>query len=84
MNDDDRTFCESFTTTVMILPKNFLLVNHYPQQNKLCRLSSSESILSFIGRNKINFVNSHDLNHHFIHEKFTLQENISSDNFNVD
>ena len=65
MNDDDRIFYESFTTTVMILPKNFLLVNHYPQHNDLCRSSSTENnlnrlfttepILSFIGRNRINF-----------------------------
>ena len=66
MNDNDRTFCESFTTTVMILPKNFLLVNHFPQHNDLCRssstenklscLSTTEPILSFIERNRINFV----------------------------
>ena len=39
MNDDDTNL---LLKTFMILPKNFLLANQYPQQNKLSRLYTTE------------------------------------------
>ena len=91
MNDDDmnlllkrswsyrRTF---FWSTIILNKINSAVylqqkINSivYPQQNQFCRLlDATESILS----------NSHDMNHYCIHKKFTLQENIFTDNYTVD
>ena len=94
MNDNDRTFCESFTTTVMILPNKFLLVNYYPQHNDLC-CSSSKKINLVVYPQQNQFCcllnttesissNSHNINHYYIYEKFILQENIPTNNYTVD